>query len=229
MARLVFSNVPSASGRLVSGNISLTGKGNPFAKGGKYSSQIASIQKTIASAPKGTYDPVGWGSFLRKREKIPPQVEKALEVKFGSYIPYDDPEITQALIDIPQARQAMIDLANLGLGADGRLWEACTRCSTEQLAVVKKKKENYEQEISLHLNRLLKEKNAPLIKAIEEHDRQLEIDQAIKIALEQKVRETATPTPSFVITDPISPVSYLPFAVVGIVLVVILIILRRKA
>jgi len=71
------------------------------------------------------------------------------------------------------------------------------------------------------------EKNAPLIQAVEQKERQLEIDQAVKIALEQKIRETATPT--YVITDPISPVSYLPFAVVGIVLVVILLFLRRKA
>ena len=41
----------------------------------------------------------------------------------------------------------------------------------------------------------MKEKNAPLIQAIEQQERQLEIDQAVKIALEQKIRETATPTP----------------------------------
>ena len=240
MARLVFSNVTTADGRHVSGNISLTGKGNPFAKGGKYGAQIASIQKTIASAPKGFYDPVGWDDFLRKRERLPPEVSQTLEAKFGSFIPFDDPEITQALLAIPQARQAMIDLANLGLGHEGRLWEACTKCNSEQLLVIAKKRDNYYSEISLHLNRLLEEKNAPLIQALEEREIQNKIDQAVKIALEQKIRETATPkpkptptpstpTPEPTPTTPVSTISILPFAVVGIVLIGILLFLRSRA
>jgi len=229
LARLVFSNVTTADGRHVSGNISLTGKGNPFAKGGKYGAQIASIQKTIASAPKGFYDPVGWDDFLRKRERLPPEVSQTLEAKFGSFIPFDDPEITQALLAIPQARQAMIDLANLGLGYEGRLWDACPKCSTEQLAVVKKNRDNYYSEISLHLNRLLEEKNAPLIQALEEHERQLEIDQAVKIALEQKIRKTATPKPKPTPTTPVSTISILPIIIVAVALIGVLLFLRRRA
>ena len=228
MARLIFSNVPTATGGVISGNIGI-GAGSPFGAGGKYEAQVSDIKATIAKQPKGFYDPVGWDDFLRKRERLPLEVSQTLEAKFGSFIPFDDPEITQALLAIPQARQAMIDLANLGLGHEGRLWEACTRCNSEQLLVIAKKRDNYYSIIALYVNQLMLEKNAPLIQAVEEHERQLEIDQAVKIALEQKIRETATPTSSFVITDPISPVSYLPFAVVGIVLVVILLFLRRRA
>ena len=55
MARLTFSNVPTATGGIISGNISI-GAGSPFGAGGKYGAQVASIQDTISQAPEGFYD-----------------------------------------------------------------------------------------------------------------------------------------------------------------------------
>jgi len=216
MARLTFSNVPTAGGGVISGNIS-TGAGSPFGAGGKYEAQVSDIKATIAKAPKGFYDPVGWDDFLKKSEQIGLEPTRA-----------DDPEIMNALLNIPSARDAMIGLNQLGLGHGGRTWEACPKCSQAQHNEIAKKRDQYYDTLAHNVNQLMMEKNAPAIQAIEEHERQLEIDQAVKIALEQKVRETTTPTPSFVITDPISPVSYLPFVVVGIVLVVILLFLGGK-
>ena len=223
MARLTFSNVPTSTGGIISGNIS-TGSGSPFGAGGKYEAQVSDIKATIAKAPTGTYDPVGWDQFLKKEELFADQLPEGVRF-YGA----DDPEIMNALLNIPSARDAMIGLNQMGLGAGGRIWDSCPRCSQAQTNELTKKRDNYYDIIALYVNQLMMEKNAPAIQAIEQHERQLEIDQAVKLALEQKIRETATPTPSFVITDPISPVSYLPFAVVGIVLVVILLILRRKA
>jgi len=217
MGRLTFSNVPTSTGGVISGNIS-TGAGSPFGSGGKYEAQVSDIKATIARAPKGFYDPVGWDDFLKKSEQIGLQPTRA-----------DDPEIMNALLNIPSARDAMIGLQQLHLGYGGRTWDACPKCSQAQHNEIAKKRDQYYDTLALNVNQLMMEKNAPLIQAIEQQERQLEIDQAVKIALEQKIRETATPTPSFVITDPISPVSYLPFAVVGIVLVVILLFLRRRA
>jgi len=221
MGRLTFSNVPTASGGVISGNIS-TGAGSPFGAGGKYEAQVSDIKATIARAPKGFYDPVGWDDFLKKSEQIGLEPTRA-----------DDPEIMNALLNIPSARDAMIGLQQLHLGYGGRTWDSCPKCSQAQHNEIAKKRDQYYDTLALNVNQLMMEKNAPLIQAIEQQERQLEIDQAVKIALEQKIRETATPkptpTPSDVITDPISPVSYLPFAVVGIVLVVILLFLRRRA
>jgi len=177
----------------------------------------ATLKQLINYAPKGFYDPVGWDDFLRKEELYSKQLPEGVRL-----IGADDPEIMEELLRIPSARQAMIDLQGLGLGHAGRLWEACTRCTTVEINEVRKKRDNLYSIIALYVNQLMMEKNAPLIQAFEEHERQLEIDQAVKIALEQKVRETATPTPSFVITDPTSPLSYLPFAVVVFVLGILL-------
>jgi len=223
MARTVFSNVPTASGGVISGNIS-TGAGSPFGAGGKYEAQVSDIKATIAKAPKGFYDPIGWDDFLRKEELYADQLPEGVR-----FIGADDPEIMNALLNIPHARDAMIGLNRMQLGAGGRVSDACPRCSQAQMNQRTMERDQYYDTLALHTNLLMEEKNAPLIQAIEQQERQLEIDKAVKIALEQKIRETATPTPSFVITDPISPVSYLPFAVVGIVLVVILLFLRRKA
>jgi len=230
---LTFSNVPTASGGVISGNISI-GAGSPFGAGGIHEAQVADIQRTIASAPKGFYDPVGWDDFLRKEELYSEQLPEGVRI-YG----IEDPEVMKALLAIPSARQALQELAHIRkyyLGHKDRIefktgyqhqyWTGFEYVAGDKLEA----KINYlKAYIALSFDRELKEKNAPIIQAIEQSERQLEIDQAVQIALEQKIRETATPTPSFVITDPISPVSYLPFAVVGIVLVVILLFLRRKA
>ncbi len=105
MARLTFSNVPTKTGGVVSGNIS-TGAGSPFGKGGQFASQVADIKATIAKAPKGTYDPQYWDQFL----ELDP--EEFPEGSFDQFIPSDDPEILSALYDIPTARLALQELAN---------------------------------------------------------------------------------------------------------------------
>lgn len=233
MARLKFSNVPTATGGVISGNIGI-GAGSPFGAGGKYEAQVADIQTTIASAPEGFYDPVGWDDFLRKEELYSEELPEGIRI-YG----IEDPEVMDAFLDNQQAQRALQELAIIRkryLGHNDRI-EFQTgyeyQYDTGFGLVAGDKlvaRINYLKEyIALSFDRVLKEKNAPIIQAIEQRERQLEIDQAVKIALEQKIRETATPTPSFVITDPISPVSYLPFAVVGIVLVVILLFLRRRA
>ncbi|MBL4738200.1 MAG: hypothetical protein JKZ01_09405 [SAR324 cluster bacterium] len=173
MARLTFSNVPTAGGGVISGNIS-TGPGSPFGAGGQYEAQVSDIQATIAQAPPGFYDPVGWDKFLRESEQIGLEPTRV-----------DDPEIMEDLLNIPSAREAMIGLAQLGLGYGGRAWEACPKCSQAQHNEIAKKRDNFQNTIALYVNRIMTEKNAPLIQAVEEHERQLEIDQAVQIALEQ--------------------------------------------
>jgi len=220
MARLTFSNVPTAGGGVISGNIS-TGAGSPFGAGGKYEAQVSDIKATIAKAPKGFYDPIGWDDFLKKEELYSEQLPEGVRF-YGA----DDPEIMEELLKISTARYDMyvIDRLSRGNEVGGQIYGSVFG----DRGHLKKQQDHYDS-LARTVNHLMMEKNAPAVQAIEEHERQLEIDKAIKIALEQKVRETTTPTPSFVLTDPISPVSYLPFAVVGIVLVVILLILRRRA
>ena len=156
MPRLTFSNVPTAGGGVISGNIS-TGAGSPFGAGGRYEAQVASIQATIAQAPPGFYDPVGWDKFLRESEQIGLEPTRV-----------DDPEIMQDLLNIPSARTAMIGLANLPfISPTGDIGQ-CPRCTQEQRNEFLAKKINYQNEIALHVNRLMMEKNAPLIKAVEQ-------------------------------------------------------------
>ena len=222
MARLIFSNVPTATGGVISGNIGV-GAGSPFGEGGKYEAQISNIKATIARAPKGFYDPVGWDDFLRKEELYSEQLPEGVRF-YGA----DDPEIMEELLQISTARYDMYAIDRLSRTNEigGRVYGSLFNDAGHR-----KKRQDHYDSLAITVNHLMMKKNAPLIQAIEQQERQLEIDQAVKIALEQKIRETATPTPtpSFVITDPISPVSYLPFAVVGIVLVVILLFLRRRA
>ena len=213
MPRLSFQNVPTKTGGVISGNIS-TGAGSPFGKGGQFASQVADIKATIAKAPEGTYDPKFWDQFL----ELDP--EEFPESSLDQFIPSDDPAILSALYDIPTARMAMEKLANMP--AHNHRW------SQDQRNMVAKQKSQYQNTIALHVNQIMMQKNAPLIQAVKEQQRQKEIDQAVKLAMEQKVRETSTPTPTApaVIT---SATSYLPLAVVGIVIVVILLFLRRRA
>ena len=229
MARLTFSNVPTAGGGVISGNIS-TGPGSPFGAGGKYEAQVSDIKATIAKAPKGFYDPVGWDDFLRKKELYSEELPEGVR-----FIGADDPELMDALLNIPSARDAMIGLNQLGLGYEGRTWEACPKCSPAQHVVIAKKRDNYYDILALHVNQLMLEKNAPLIQAVEQKERQLEIDQAVKIALEQKIRETATPKPTPTPeptptpTTPVSTISILPIILGAVALIGILLFLRSRA
>jgi len=294
MARLTFSNVPTKTGGIISGNISI-GAGSPFGKGGKYEAQVSRIQAEIAKAPEGFYDPVGWEEFLRTPDVFINQTE---------------------LSELEALQRELERRSNYASRHYvGSAWENHQIWAKQREAEIKILKEGFKQE---------------LLAQYETHKRQLKIDQEKKLALEQKIRETATlrqkerlgevptsidiiiqqivdlkegghhlpsyeipsqygigvesskilqlqkeiarkkkygadffpthphlkiiakdiqklqaeiiaeqkaikkatitePTPSFMITDPISPVSYLPFAVVGIVLVVILLFLRRRA
>ena len=222
MARLTFSNVPTASGGVASGNIS-TGAGSPFGKGGKYEAQVADIKATIAKAPKGYYDPKDWDQFL---ELDPEQIPQGFR-----FIPSDDPEITNALLNIPTARDALIGLNQLGLGHGGRTREACPKCSQAQHTEIAKKRDQYYSTIALNVNQLMMEKNAPLIKAVEEQQRQREIDQAVQLAMEQKIRETATLTPEAEPT-PILPVETSYFPIIPIIIIAVIVgffLLRRRA
>ena len=217
MGRLTFSNVPTAGGGVISGNIS-TGAGSPFGAGGKYEAQVSDIKATIAKAPKGFYDPVGWDDFLKKSEQIGLQPTKA-----------DDPEIMNALLNIPSARDAMIGLNQLGLGYGGRTWEACPKCSQAQHNEIAKKRDQYYDTLALHVNQLMEEKNAPLIQAMEEQQRQQEIDQAVKLAMEQKGRPTTTPKPT---PTPTAPAVISSFPIIPIIIIAVIIgffLLRRRA
>ena len=212
MARLTFSNVPTASGGVVSGNIS-TGAGSPFGKGGQFASQVADIKATIARAPEGTYDPQFWDQFLKLD---PEQIPEGFR-----FIPSDDPEILSALYDIPTARAAMERLA--------RGFPVNPRHSQAQRNAIAKEKRQYESTIALHVNLLMMQKNAPLIKALKEQQRQKEIDQAVQLAMEQKIRETATLTPEPTPTPPVET-SYFPIIPIIIIAVIVgIFLLRRRA
>ena len=214
MARLTFSNVPTKTGGVVSGNIS-TGAGSPFGKGGQFASQVADIKATIANAPEGTYDPQYWDQFL---ELDPEEFPEG----FGDqFIPSDDPEILSALYDIPTARLALQELANQPT------WNP--RWSNAQRKAIAQAKRDHETTIALHVNRLMMEKNAPLIQAVKEQQRQKEIDQAVQLAMEQKIRETATLTPEPTPTAP-AVISSLPIIPIIIIAVIVgLFLLRRRA
>ena len=214
MARLTFSNVPTKTGGVVSGNIS-TGAGSPFGKGGQFASQVADIKATIAKAPKGTYDPQYWDQFL---ELDPEEFPEG----FGDqFVPSDDPDILRDLYNIPSARMAMEKLANQP--AHNYRW------SQAQRNMVAKEKREHETTIALYVNQLMMQKNAPLIKAVEQHQRQKEIDQAVQRVLDKQViNQRITPlsmTPMPISTDR----SWSNYAILGIGVVIFLIILRRRA
>ncbi len=214
MARLTFSNVPTKTGGVVSGNIS-TGAGSPFGKGGQFASQVADIKATIAKAPKGTYDPQYWDQFL----ELDP--EEFPEGSFDQFIPSDDPEILSALYDIPTARLALQELANQPT------WNP--RWSNAQRKAIAQAKRDHETTIALHVNRLMMEKNAPLIQAVKEQQRQKEIDQAVQLAMEQKIRETATLTPE---PTPTAPAVTSSFPIIPIIIIAVIVgffLLRRRA
>ena len=215
MARLTFSNVPTASGGVASGNIS-TGAGSPFGKGGKYEAQVADIKATIAKAPEGTYDPKFWDQFL---ELDPEEFPEG----FGDqFIPSDDPKILSTLYDIPVARQALYELANQP--------PFNSRWSQQQRTGIAEAKRQHQETVALYVNHIMMKKNAPLIQAIEEQQRQKEIDQAVQLAMEQKIRETATLTPEAEPTP--TPAVTSSFPIIPIIILAVIVgffLLRRRA
>ena len=216
MPRLTFSNVPTSTGGVISGDISV-GAGSPFGAGGEFEAQVSDIKATIASAPAGTYDPKYWDSFLRMDpEKIP---------EGYNFIPSDDPSITEELLTIPSVRVAL-QCINAPLG------EYYSKAPQSQQVAIQKRKHDCRDEVAVHVNRLMMEKNAPLINAIEKQQRQMEIDQAVKLALEQKVRETSKPKETIIVSPPETveeAVKYSPLLIAGIGIIVFIIILRRRA
>jgi len=223
MARLTFSNVPTSTGGVISGNIGI-GAGSPFGAGGKYEAQVSDIKETISQSPEGFYDPVGWDQFLKKEELYSEQLPEGVRL-YG----IEDPEVMRALLAIPSARQAIEEFAYLRrtqLGHNDRV-EYYRGISQAKVKEILAKKKYYQEQIAFWIDQVLMEKNAPIIEAIEQRERQLEIDKAIKIALEQKIRETATPKPTP--TTPVSTISILPIIIIAVALIGVLLFLRRRA
>ena len=225
MARLTFSNVPTASGGIISGNIS-TGAGSPFGAGGKYEAQVSDIKETISQAPEGFYDPVGWDDFLKKEELYSEQLPEGVR-----FYGIDDPEVMDSLLDIPSARQAIEGFAQLRRTQLGHLdrVEYYKGITQERIKETLAKKKYYQEQIAFWVDQVLMEKNAPLIQVIEQQERQLEIDQAVKIALEQKIRETATPKPT---PTPTAPAVISSFPIIPLIIIAVIVgifFLRRRA
>jgi len=88
MARLTFQNVPTSTGGVASGNISIA-SGSPFGAGGEFAGKVAEIQAEIAKKPKGYYDPV-----LDASGKVDTSVQ-AMEIALGMRpVEYDSERIT---------------------------------------------------------------------------------------------------------------------------------------
>jgi len=213
LARLSFQNVPTKSGGVISGNIS-TGAGSPFGAGGKYESQVANIKAEIAKKPVGYYDPPP----LTLWEGSNPRIESELE---------DDPVVQKA-------RERLRNLIGTYDPSHPRASNLGRYGSAGDIFAMEQKINQQYKIISDIRERLTAEKNAPVILAQQEQqareadlERKLETELWIQQALEKQViNQRPTPTAPAVTT---SATSYLPFAIVGIVLVVILLFLRRRA
>ena len=192
MARLTFQNVPTSTGGVVSGNISI-GAGSPFGAGGKFEAQVSRIQAEIAKAPEGFYDPVGWEAFLIKDEV------------------FINPTELSEVETLQRELERRSNYANRHYV--GSAWENHLIWAKQREAEIKILKDKMKQDLLLKF---------------EEHERQLKIDQAVKIALEQKIRETATPTPKPTPT-PEPTISILPIILGAVALIGVLLFLRRRA
>ena len=214
MPRLSFQNVPTKSGGVVSGNIS-TGAGSPFGSGGKYEAQVLSIKAEIASKPVGYYDPPPMTLWKEDNLIIQSQLE-----------------------DNPTYQKAKEKLKNLN-GAYDPSHPRATKLgrygSAGDIMAMQFKIDAQNKIINDIRLKITAERNAPMIKAQQEQEaleadliRKLEIELAVQRVLDKQIiNQRPTPEPTPAVTT--SPTSYLPLAVVGIVIVVILIILRRRA
>jgi len=207
LARLTFSNVPTKSGGVISGNIS-TGAGSPFGSGGKYESQIANIKAEIAKKPAGYYDPLPM--TLWKTENI------ALEF--------------EGLPHVAKAREDLWRLNEQLLATRRRGASSASIAQAPALKIAIKQKED---QLARWKNEMLAEKNAPVILAQQEQQakeadlqRHLEIELAVQLALEKQLinqRPTAEPTaPAVTSTFPI-------ISIIIIAVIVGIFLLRRKA
>ena len=210
MARLSFQNVPTKSGGVISGNIS-TGAGSPFGAGGKYEAQVANIKAEIASKPVGYYDPPPMTLWKESNLLIESEVE-----------------------DNPAVKKANETRKNL-LGVQ-KSYNHQRFTSRMEKAFLQSEIDAQQKIINDIKAKITAERNAPMIKAQQEQEaleadliRKLEIELAVQRVLDKQIinqRPTPEPTAPEITT---SPTSYLPFAVVGIVIVVILLFLRRRA
>jgi len=207
LARLTFSNVPTKSGGVISGNIS-TGAGSPFGSGGKYESQVANIKAEIAKKPAGYYDPLPM--TLWKGENI------ALEF--------------EGLSHVMKAREELWRLNEQLLATRRRGASSASIAQAPALKIAIKQKED---QIARWQNEMLAEKNAPVILAQQEQQakeadlqRHLEIELAVQLALEKQLinqRPTAEPTAPAIT----STISLLPIIIIAVIVGIFL--LRRKA
>jgi hypothetical protein len=137
------------------------------------------------------------------------------------------PQQIAELKEHPQVAEAMRNLANMPQGALPK-GSTSREVRNQQIATYNAQQQNI---IDTQYHRIV---IAPLIKAQEEAIARKEEEERLAIAtlkmrvieLEKRPTPTPGPTPPEITT---SPTSYLPLAVVGIVIVVILLFLRRRA
>ena len=212
MARLVFQNVPTKSGGVVSGNIS-TGAGSPFGSGGKYEAQIRSIKAEIASKPVGYYDPPPMTLWKEDNLLIESELEdhpavKVAQEKLRNLMGHYDPSHPRA--------------SNLG-----RYGSAGDKFAHEQKI---KEQNKIINDIRL---KITAERNAPLIKAQQEQEaleadliRKLEIELAVQRVLDKQVINQRPQKES---TAPAVTSSLPIISIIIIAVIVGIFLLRRRA
>lgn len=229
--RLKFQNVPTKTGGVISGNVSIA-SGSPFGAGGKHAGTIAHVQSEIAKKPKGYYDPVADASG-----NVSNSIQ-AMEVALGLLPKYwTSEEIeTYAKAQGDARRESTKEEYRLkGLALQTELRNEQLKLHADALTVrlnngqlvapdyfqnsiVQRQAGVLSDEDFLRTYKILWD-NGTI------HEK-IHVEKPIPILIEPTPEPE--PTPSYVITDPISPVSYLPFVLVGIVLIGIF-LLRRKA
>jgi len=215
LARLSFQNVPTKSGGVVSGNIS-TGAGSPFGSGGKYESQVAHIKSEIAKKPEGYYDASTfmYGGYDPLSFGITP--DPVLNEKLG--------ELRFVFEGIATENRSMEEerwQLEYEVGDRGEYGRYNTRY-TDEWKSERAKRQNRIAELTRDIDA-----NKSKEKSLLEKFQQEKMDAYAKAYMDkQLINQRPTPTAPAITK---SPTSYLPLAVVGIVIVVILLFLRRRA
>jgi len=209
MARLTFSNVPTAGGGVISGDISI-GAGSPFGAGGKYESQIAGIKAEIAKKPVGYYDPPP----LTLWKENNPRIQAELDA---------DPAVKKAQERLHGLLQQQQTYRHQRFTSEG-----------ERLVFQQLIDREYKIINDIRL-RITTEKNMSVIQAQQEQkareddlERKLEIELAVQQALEKQVINQR-PKPESEPTPVSSTISILPIILIPVVLIGILLFLRRRA
>ena len=235
-----FQNVPTKSGGVASGNIS-TGAGSPFGAGGKYAGKVAEIKAEIAKKPKGYYDPILNASgnvdtsvqameiaLNMKPSQFKSETISMWEKAVGEQRRRENIEEAKAKLD---AERIKVRNEQLKLHADA----LTIRLNNGQLvfppffqnSIIQKQAGVITDEQFLKTYNILWDNGT--------------IHEKIIADKPVPVRETATLTPDKPTSVPVyenntdlnwSPdktITYLPLALVGIVIIVILLFLRRRA